>query len=369
MTKHFHIISFNVPYPADYGGVIDVYYRIKALHEAGVHIHLHCFQYGREGAPALKELCDEVVYYRRSMSVLNQFSSKPFIVKSRANQQLLRNLLKDDYPILFEGLHSCYYLNHPKLKVRTKIVRCHNIEHNYYLSLAKGLKSPTLMTYFRLEAFKLKRFEEVLHYADHIAAISEADETYFQQKYGKTFFMRPSHPSSEVAIIQGKGDYVLYHGDLSTNENIESARFIIQEIAPKIAFNMIIAGKNPSSELKTVAGNSENVQLVANPSHDEMQELIANAHINLLPTFQATGFKLKLLNALFNGRFCLVTPQMVEGTGLGDACEKASEAETFCSKIEELFTTEFSAALVQKRTALLDEFSNSAVVSMLVDLL
>ncbi|MEI7802398.1 MAG: mannosyltransferase, partial [Bacteroidota bacterium] len=46
MTNQLHIISFNVPYPPDYGGVIDVYYKIKALKEAGVKIHLHCYEYG-----------------------------------------------------------------------------------------------------------------------------------------------------------------------------------------------------------------------------------------------------------------------------------------------------------------------------------
>jgi hypothetical protein len=50
MAKHLHIISFNVPYPLIMAGVIDVFYRIKALHDAGVKIHLHCFQYGREVA-------------------------------------------------------------------------------------------------------------------------------------------------------------------------------------------------------------------------------------------------------------------------------------------------------------------------------
>ena len=33
---HLHIVSFNVPWPADYGGVIDVNYRIKALWASGV---------------------------------------------------------------------------------------------------------------------------------------------------------------------------------------------------------------------------------------------------------------------------------------------------------------------------------------------
>ena len=42
-----HIISFDVPYPPDYGGAIDVFYKLKALNQEGVKIHLHCFEYGR----------------------------------------------------------------------------------------------------------------------------------------------------------------------------------------------------------------------------------------------------------------------------------------------------------------------------------
>ena len=47
MNKHLHIVSFDVPYPPDYGGAIDVYYKLKALHEEGIKIYLHCFEYGR----------------------------------------------------------------------------------------------------------------------------------------------------------------------------------------------------------------------------------------------------------------------------------------------------------------------------------
>ena len=31
MNIHLHIVSFNVPLPADYGGIIDVFYRLKSL--------------------------------------------------------------------------------------------------------------------------------------------------------------------------------------------------------------------------------------------------------------------------------------------------------------------------------------------------
>ena len=31
-----HLVSFDVPYPPDYGGVIDVYNKIKTLYQVGV---------------------------------------------------------------------------------------------------------------------------------------------------------------------------------------------------------------------------------------------------------------------------------------------------------------------------------------------
>ena len=41
-----HIVTFAVPFPANYGGAIDVWNRIAALKRGGVRIHLHCFVYG-----------------------------------------------------------------------------------------------------------------------------------------------------------------------------------------------------------------------------------------------------------------------------------------------------------------------------------
>ena len=47
-NKKLHLISFDVPFPANYGGVIDVFYKINSLHKIGIQVILHCFQYGRE---------------------------------------------------------------------------------------------------------------------------------------------------------------------------------------------------------------------------------------------------------------------------------------------------------------------------------
>ena len=144
MDLHLHIIAFDIPYPPDYGGVIDVYYKIKTLCEAGIKIHLHCFEYNRKPEKKLEELCFSVNYYPRKSGIKTHLSLKPYIVGSRISAELEKNLLKDRYPILFEGLHTCHPLKDSRFAKRYKIYRESNIEHQYYFHLfkaGKGLKN------------------------------------------------------------------------------------------------------------------------------------------------------------------------------------------------------------------------------------
>ena len=77
-----NIISFNIPYPANYGGVIDVFYKIKAFNDLGVNVILHCFEYGRDRSEVLESMCDKVYYYKRRGALCN-VSHIPYIVYSR----------------------------------------------------------------------------------------------------------------------------------------------------------------------------------------------------------------------------------------------------------------------------------------------
>ena len=78
--KYLHVIAFDIPYPANYGGVIVVYYHLKALADAGVRVILHSFQYGhRQGSPELEQICHQTYYYPRSKKIIDQFHKRPFI--------------------------------------------------------------------------------------------------------------------------------------------------------------------------------------------------------------------------------------------------------------------------------------------------
>ncbi|MBI9053117.1 MAG: glycosyltransferase [Bacteroidales bacterium] len=370
-TIEIHIVSFNIPYPPNYGGVIDVFYKLKALSELGVKIHLHCFKYDRPKSKELENYCKSVTYYDRPKSLSYFFSRKPFIVQTRSNKYLYKNLINDSFPIFFEGLHTTYFLKRfVEAKKRQIIVRTHNIEHDYYNALAKSEKNVFKKLFFFSEARKLKRYEHILESNICIAAITEKDYLYFNGINQNSIHLPAFHPFNKVDIKSGSGNYILYHGDLSVNENIEAINFIMQEIASKVSFDFKIAGRNPGKKIIELIKKYNNVELISNPDQDVMTELIQNAQINLLLTSQSTGIKLKLINALHIGRYCIVNDKMIEGTQLESLCSIKNLAKDIVEEIKTLFNKSFSEEEVQNRKqTLLKIVNNTENAQKLINLL
>jgi hypothetical protein len=353
--NHLHIVAFSIPFPANYGGVIDVFYKLKALHKAGIKVHLHCYQYDRQEAPELSSYCESVNYYPRKTGFTSQLSLKPYIVESRQSEALLKNLLSNTYPILFEGLHSCFYINHKALQGRTLIYRESNIEHDYYFNLFKSEKNIGKKTFFLLESLKLRLYQKQLQFSSKMLVVSQTDRDYLAKLFPEkeVVYLPSFHGNREVKSLPGNGDYVLYHGNLSVAENAQAAEYLVNEVFNDTKIPLKIAGLNPSEKLYNLVNHYDNIELIPNPPKDEMEILISNAQINVLVTFQATGLKLKLLNTLYNGRWMLVNREMLAGTGLESLCEIAGNADEMKQKISSLFHTEFDQNQLLARTELL----------------
>lgn len=358
MNKELHIVSFDVPYPPDYGGSIDIFYKIKALYKFGYNIKLHCFQYGREKQKTLNKYCQEVFYYKRKLSKIQLLHYLPFIIKSRDSKELLKNLKKDESPILFEGHHSCYYLNHYELKDRNKIVRTHNIEQEYYYNLSKVENKTAKKYYLLLESKKLKYFEKTLEFSSSIISISQEDQKYYQKRFKKVEHISAFHPFNKVESKVGLGMYSLYHGNLEVAENNTAALFLVNKVFNSINEKLIIIGNNPSRELEKRCKKSSNIELIKTKESKKIYQLVVNAHINILPTFQATGLKLKLLTALYLGRFCLVNKKMIKGTGLEKTCIVKDTPNSLKKSILNLMTRNFKKNDFEIRKNILESFSN-----------
>lgn len=310
--KGVHIIAFDIPYPANYGGVIDVYYKIKALHEASINVYLHCFQYGnRKPSEELKKITQQVYYYPRITGIRSNFSVLPYIVYSRRSKKLLQNLVKDDLPILFEGLHDTYFMNHPKLKNRDKYIRMHNVEWKYYQILTESENNRFKKCYFRIESMRLRWYENRIPKNIKLLTISDVDDFHYQEKGYDTQLIYPFHAEKMLRAKVGRGAYVLFHGNLAVQEN-ESAAIEIMNQVRRSGFKLIIAGKQPSEKLKALAHRYA-IELVKNPTDAELNRLILNAHVNIVYHISdiLTGFKLKLMKVLYLGRFCVMNKPLL----------------------------------------------------------
>lgn len=356
-----------MPFPANYGGVIDVYYKIKALHDAGIRVHLHAFSYKRKSVKELEEICASVHYYQRKMSKRFLFSTLPFIVVTRKSEDLIRNLERDDAPILFEGLHCCGHLDDPRLQHRFKMVRMHNIEHDYYAALAKAEPNFFRRSYFNREARKLKAFETILKSANVILAISPGDTATLASRYAHVKHIMAFHGNTSVVSAEGSGTFSLYHGNLEVGENNQAALFLVREIFAGTTHHLVIAGNNPSADLLEAARRCPNIEIKGNISTAEIDQLIEAAQINILPTFQATGIKLKLLAALFRGRHCLVNHAMVANTGLDELCIVSDTAITMRQAVDHYMQQPFTAENIElRRQRLSKRFSNAENVKLIL---
>lgn len=357
MSKKLHIISFDVPYPADYGGAIDVFYRIKALAQLGVEITLHCFEYGRGQQLELNQYCKTVIYYKRKKSLTDILVNEPFIVKTRKSKKLLNNLLQDDAPILFEGLHTTGYIKHPSLAKRVKLVRAHNIEHHYYEGLANqatGAKKK----FFAIESKKLKTYEPILSHATAIFAIKESDCVHFNQYCRNVLLLTACTDKLELDNSANTAPFSLFHGNLSVPENEDAVFWLVNNVFSENSVGRFkIAGKNPSDKITSLCITA-GVELIPNPTETEMNELKQNARIHVFYSKLNTGVKLKLLHSLGSNGHIIVNDNMVDNL-LRPYVHIANSSEDYQNCISELLQTELDFNEKRKRSDLFENELNT----------
>lgn len=366
--KFIHIIDLDVPYPANYGAAIDMYFRIKNLHALGVKIILHCFEYGRGQAPRLSNYCEKVYYYPRKSILEFPFRHEPYIVYSRRNNELFDRLFADDFPVLLEGVHTCACLMDKRHNQKSFYVRMHNVEDEYYRYLAKATNIPFKKLYYKTEAYRLKKFEKNLIRAKALFSVSERDHTTLSAQFPNVEYLPPFIYNDEVDCKPGRGSYAIYHGNLAVEENRRAAKFLIRKVFSDINVPLMVVGTKASSLSKT--SKAFNINFISSPNANDLKDLIQNAQIHVLPTFQPTGIKHKLINSLFSGRYCIVNPPMVDGNGLAQFCHVANNADEMKKIILDLFKKDFTKEEIEKRKSVLQNiYSNSKNAQKLVDII
>lgn len=357
--KHLHIISFDNPFPPNYGGVIDVFYKIKALHQLGIKIYLHCFCLERnQVSNELKAITEKVFLYPKNRNPLFLFSPIPMSVISRFDKKLIENITKIDAPILVEGLQSSMIINRFDLKKHKVILRLHNIESNFYAGMSKNETSFLKKTLYRIEANKYKNYQEKINQFQHVFGLSHYECEFLATQTKNWSYLPVFHGNEINNQLSEFGDFALYHGDLRLADNKKAAAFCISLFKKINHFKLIIASSNGKEFIENLIGESSNIEFVELENHDHLESLLNKAHLNILLSFQKSGTKLKIINALHRSRFCLINENMVDDERILKLCEVATTEEEFIDAINRLKSKPYLDNEIRKNT--LKEVYNDA---------
>lgn len=362
MSNYIHIICLDAPAPPNYGGAIDMYYKITALAALGRKVILHYLEYNPErNAEALRPYCVEINAYKRK-DFLTSFSfSVPYIVNSRINKDLIKRLNKDSYPILAEGLHCSGIL--PYLKDPSRVVlRMHNDEPDYYKSLGAIETNVFKKSYFKIEAALLKSYQSRLRKDLAVACLSETDLVRLRDKFGFTnlHFIPCFIPWQSVHSKEGKGAYCLYHGNMAVSENEAAALWLVRHVFSKVSIPFVIAGNGISKKLSASVQKYKTIRLIHRPPIEELNALIGDAQINILPSVNSTGVKLKLLHALFEGRFCITNSNGIRGSRISSNVYVANQPVEYVELVQQLFERTFTPQDIAERQTILNVYDNQA---------
>ena len=360
MEKHLHIITHDVPWPIDYGGVFDLFYKIKSLHQKGIQIHLHCFNSKKQEYSYLENYCHAIYTYSRSIKIGKMLLGLPHIVASRIDKSLINRLSQDNHPIIFEGIHTTYPLYAKKLSNRKIYIRLHNVEWKYYLNLFYSEKNIIKKLYYGIESFLLKKYEKKIAPQHEYWSVSKEDADYYISAFHpkSIAFIPVFIPWNQIKNNSNPGNFCLYHGNLSIPENEKVVLWLIDRVFKEIELPLVIAGKNPSKKLINASHQYQNICLAENPSQFELEDLIKKAQINILPSLNNTGIKLKILNALYNGKHCLSNTDGELGIGIKGLCVSSNDLEELKRLIVDNFKTPISENDLEKRKILMQIFNN-----------
>ena len=342
-TKPIHIISFDNPFPPNYGGVIDVFYKIKSLHQLGFEIYLHCFYDDRsEVSEELKAIAKTVFLYKKNRNPLFLFSSIPLSVTSRFHKDLIQNINSIEAPILFEGLQTTMILNKIKLGNRKLFLRLHNLESNFYAGMSKNETSFLKKMLYYLESKKYTSYQNKIVDFDCVFTLSKMEFEYVKTKTEKVCYIPVFHGNETFNSSSEFGNYVFYHGDLRLPDNKKAVSYLIRLFQKIPDYKLIIASSNGKEFVEKQFHEAKNVAFITIENEVHLAALLANAHINVMLSFQQAGTKLKIVNSLFKSRFCLINDNMVDDERIVSLCEIANSEKEFIEKINLLKSQPFN---------------------------
>lgn len=332
-------LSSRLPYPPDDGGRIATWNLSRCLRHNGYDIDLVCFVRKGSMVPAydrpLAEVFASVVpiekdverQYPLHLGHALATGSSYFVRKfwSRRFASAVRNHLAHhtyDATLVdnaFMGVYLPVLRKHVRAAGRI-ILREHNVEYEILERLAQRESRRLTRSLLRREATCFRRYElGLVREADEVRTITERDAD----------TLRAAGVERPVSVLDPFVDVDEYRRDptldvethsvvsvagMSWLPNVNGILWFHDQVWPQVVrahprAKFYIVGKNPPPRIRRLA--TENVIVTGHVADDK--PFIQRAHLFIVPLFEGSGVRIKILTALAMGSPVLSTPVGAEG--------------------------------------------------------
>lgn len=383
------------PYPLRDGEVIAIHQLTRGFYEAGqkvtvaaINTKKHFFPpdempvENQEFADFHSVLLDTDVNWWDALRTLftgDSYNIQRFV--SPDFERLLSAILREnDFDIVqLEGLYLLPYLLTVRKFSKAKIVlRAHNIEHLIWERNSKIAKPGAKKWYLQSLAARMKEFEIYhLNSCDALVPISEVDAARFVELGCKL----PIHTSQVGMNLNGDSEEmeetpehpsVCYIGSMDWLPNREGIEWFLEKVWPKVQsqfpeLKFFIAGRNFPSDFPDKS--YPNVEMVGEVENS--RAFLRSKSIMVVPLFSGSGIRVKILEAMAEGRTVISTSVGAEGI---DAISEsqiliADDADAFARQIKHcLNDPEFCSMIADEGRAFVKKrFDNKVIVKELLD--
>ncbi len=363
------MVSSFLPYPLVNGGNIRLYNLLKNLSQK-YEVTLVCEKRNYQTDKDIKEIekfCKKVITVNRKKQwsfgniLRSGFSLDPFLIVGHTNLEMKNKIKEELIKENFDLIHvETFYVMQNLPKTNTPVVLVeHNIEYSVYKRFVDH--SPFfLRPFLNWDVQKMKIKEESFwKKADTLVAVSEKEKGVMNADAIVPNGVDINKFKMKSLINEEKK--ILFIGDFKWIENIDTAKWIIEKIWPKLKsvmqspkLKLWIVGKNIPNSIKNLTKDSDVVFDENAP--DDTSLIYRRAHILLSPIRVGGGTSFKILEAMASGVPVVTTTLGAEGITKGRELIKADTVEEISNNVNDLIKNKnYYAKIAESARKLIEE--------------
>jgi glycosyltransferase involved in cell wall biosynthesis len=309
-SKRLLMVVPDFPYPANHGGRVDIWGRLKALAQLGYTIDLAIAARGMATPNEVNEMghfVDDITIIQRDYSPQCFFRIKPFQVTSRSG--LRTHCFEKEYDIaLLESFYVLDVVENPTFRARKVICKVHNHEARYFWELSKSTSNILKKAYFISESIKMAAYTKSIPKRARTLFFSSVDEcAEFSVKFPELTCRHIGGALGDDKIIQRSlsSETALFIGSLFMANNREAVEWYVKRVHPLLLkrknYKLLVVGNTlgaPGDWLSWLE-NIDRVKLIQNAQN--LDEYYEEASVFVNSMQHGTSIKMKTIEAIRNG--------------------------------------------------------------------